>query len=294
MGLIAVLFLTKHKTMKSVKQIQIFMKMLCDRINHDRLTTSAAGLAYTTILALVPLITVIFSLLSAFPMFEEVSHSLKQIIYNNLVPTASDTIQNYLEQFITNTKKMTLFGIIGLIVTSLLLINSINTTLNHIWKTQKKRSFMYNLTIYWTILTLGPILVGASVAVSSYIFSLKWFSAATTNTFLLSSLPFFISIFGFWLLYSIIPTESVPLKESMIGAFVAAILFELGKRTFTLYVTSFPTYQLIYGVVSSIPIMLVWIYFSWCIVLFGAEFAATLTDYNRQKKHIVNNPSLPE
>ena len=292
MGLMIVLFLTKNKNMKLFKNIQIFTKMLWSRINQDRLTTSSAGLAYTTILALVPLITVIFSLLSAFPMFDEVSLSLKKIIYNNLVPTASDTIENYLEQFIGNTKKMTFMGVIGLIVTSLLLINSINTALNHIWKTKRKRSFMYNLTMYWTILTLGPILAGSSVAISSYVFSLKWLSTATTGNFLFNSLPFFISVIGFWLLYSIIPTESVPFKESIVGAVVAAILFELGKRAFALYITSFPTYQLIYGVVSSIPIMLVWIYFSWCIVLFGAEFAATLTDFNRNK-HAVENQSLP-
>ena len=277
-----------------LKHMQSFLVMLWARINHDRLTTSAAELAYTTILALVPLITVIFALLSAFPMFDEVSQSLKQLIYSNLVPTASDTIQNYLEQFIANTKKMTLVGIIGLIVTSLLLINSINNALNRIWRTKRKRSFMYNLTMYWTILTLGPILVGSSVAVSSYIFSLKWLSDAASGDVLLSTLPFIISIVGFWLLYSIIPTESVPFKEALIGALVAAILFEIGKRAFALYVTSFPTYQLIYGVVSSIPIMLVWIYCSWCIVLFGAEFAATLNDYNRQSKDHLKHSSQSE
>ena len=277
-----------------LKHMQSFLVMLWVRINHDRLTTSAAELAYTTILALVPLITVIFSLLSAFPMFDEVSLSLKQLIYSNLVPTASDTIQNYLEQFIANTKKMTLVGIIGLIVTSLLLINSINNALNRIWRTKRKRSFMYNLTMYWTILTLGPILVGSSVAVSSYIFSLKWLSDAASGDVLLSTLPFIISIVGFWLLYSIIPTESIPFKEAVIGALVAAILFEIGKRAFALYVTSFPTYQLIYGVVSSIPIMLVWIYCSWCIVLFGAEFAATLTDYNRHSKMPLKHSSQSE
>ena len=277
-----------------LKHMQSFLVMLWARINHDRLTTSAAELAYTTILALVPLITVIFALLSAFPMFDEVSQSLKQLIYSNLVPTASDTIQNYLEQFIANTRKMTLVGIIGLIVTSLLLINSINNALNRIWRTKRKRSFMYNLTMYWTILTLGPILVGSSVAVSSYIFSLKWLSDAASVDVLLSTLPFIISIVGFWLLYSIIPTESVPFKEALIGALVAAILFEIGKRAFALYVTSFPTYQLIYGVVSSIPIMLVWIYCSWCIVLFGAEFAATLTDYNRHSKMPLKHSSQSE
>ena len=268
--------------------------MLWAKINQDQLTTSSASLAYTTILALVPLITVIFSLLSAFPMFDEISLSLKQLIYSNLVPTASDTIQNYLEQFITNTKKMTVVGIVGLIVTSLLLINSINSALNHIWRTKRKRSFMYNLTMYWTILTLGPILAGSSVAVSSYIFSLNWLSTGATGNIMLSSLPFIISVVGFWLLYSIIPTESVPFKESFIGAIVAAILFEIGKRAFAFYVSSFPTYQLIYGVVSSIPIMLVWIYCSWCIVLFGAEFAATLTEFNRTKKRISDNQAQAE
>lgn len=277
--------------MNILKHIQTFLVMLWSRINHDRLTSSSAELAYTTILALVPLITVVFSLLSAFPMFNEVSQSLKQLIYSNLVPTATDTIQNYLEQFIANTKKMTFIGIIGLIVTSLLLINSINNALNRIWQTKRKRSFMYNLTMYWTILTLGPILVGSSVAVSSYIFSLKWLSNAASGDLLLSTLPFIISVVGFWLLYSIIPTESIPFKEAAIGALVAAILFEIGKRAFALYVTSFPTYQLIYGVVSSIPIMLVWIYCSWCIVLFGAEFAAALADYNKQQKALLKPQS---
>ncbi|MCX8575004.1 MULTISPECIES: virulence factor BrkB family protein [unclassified Gilliamella] len=280
--------------MKTFQQITLFLKMLWAKINQDQLTTSSASLAYTTILALVPLITVIFSLLSAFPMFDEISLSLKQLIYSNLVPTASDTIQNYLEQFITNTKKMTVVGIVGLIVTSLLLINSINSALNHIWRTKRKRSFMYNLTMYWTILTLGPILAGSSVAVSSYIFSLNWLSTGATGNIMLSSLPFIISVVGFWLLYSIIPTESVPFKESFIGAIVAAILFEIGKRAFAFYVSSFPTYQLIYGVVSSIPIMLVWIYCSWCIVLFGAEFAATLTEFNRPKKRISDNQAQAE
>lgn len=266
--------------MKNVYLLKLFFITLCERIDQNRLTSSAAALAYTTILALVPLITVVFSLLAAFPMFDEVSISLKSFIYNNLVPTASDTIQNYLEQFITNTKKMTWFGIIGLIVSSLLMISSIDSAFNHICKTTRKRSFISSLAMYWTIMTLSPILIGASITISSYIFSLKWFSDGQTGGILFNSLPFIISIIGFWLLYSIIPTEPIPFKESFIGAMVAAILFEWSKHLFSLYITSFPTYQLIYGVLSSIPILLVWIYVSWCIVLFGAEFAATLTEFD--------------
>lgn len=266
----------------AIKRSQCFLAILWQRINHDRLTTSAASLAYTSILALVPLITVIFSLLSAFPIFNEASQSLRELLYDNLAPAASDTIQQYLDQFIANTNKMTVFGIVGLLVTSLLLISSIDSALNYIWRTKRRRSFMYNLSMYWTVLTLGPILIGASIAISSYIFSTKWLTGTTVSHFLVGFLPFIISVIGFWLLYCIVPTEPVPAKESIIGAVVAAILFELGKKVFAIYVTSFPTYQLIYGVLSSIPLLLIWIYFSWCIILFGAEVAASLANYNKQ------------
>ncbi|XKM13426.1 virulence factor BrkB family protein [Orbaceae bacterium ac157xtp] len=268
---------------KSNTGIIHFLGILKYHIINDRLTTAAASLAYTTVLALVPLITVIFALLSAFPIFDEASLAIKALIYDNLAPTAGDTIQNYLEQFIANTNRMTIMGIISLMITSLLLIRSIDSALNYIWRTKRRRSITYSLTIYWTILTLTPILAGSSIAISSYIFSLKWLSETGVSYLFLNFLPFIISIIGFWMLYCIVPTEPVPFKESIIGAIVAATLFEIGKKAFTLYVTSFPTYELIYGVLSSIPLLLVWIYLSWCIILFGAEFAIALTEYNKSK-----------
>lgn len=281
---------TMHKLLK---HSQCFLYLLWKRINDDRLTTSAASLAYTTMLALVPLITVIFFLLSLFPTFAEVATILKKFIFENLVPATKETIQPYIEQFIANTNRMTLFGIGGLIVTSLLLINSIYSALNIIWRTKRRRSFSYSLTIYWTILTLGPLLVGASIAISSYIFSLRFISDTEVVNLFIRILPFLLSIVGFWLLYCIVPTEPVPLFESIIGATLAAILFELAKNIFELYVTSFPTYELIYGVLSSVPILLLWIYFSWCIVLFGAEFAATLTEFRKTVLLQATSNALP-
>lgn len=266
--------------------IKRFFIILIEHINHDRMTTSAASLAYTTVLAIVPLCTVIFSLISAFPIFKQGNEAIKNLLSSNLAPAASETIENYLDQFIENTSQMTAFGLIGLMVTSLLLIRSIDTALNYIWHTKRKRSFFYNFTMYWTILSLGPILIGASAAISSYIFSMKLFTETNNSFLLLNSLPFFISVFGFWLLYCIVPTESVPFKESFIGALLAACLFTLGKKAFALYVTSFPSYQLIYGVLSSIPLLLVWIYFSWCIILFGAEFSVSLIEFNQERKQL--------
>lgn len=260
-----------------------FIKLLWQRIMEDRLATSAASLAYTTTLALIPLITVIFFLLSLFPTFIQVTAVIKNFIFDNLVPTTKENIQPYIEQFVANTNRMTLIGFGGLIITSLLLINSIYSALNVIWRTRRRRSIFYNLTIYWAILTLAPLIAGTSIAVSSYIFSLELISQTEVIGFFIRWLPFLLSILGFWLLYCIVPTEPVPLFESTLGAILAAILFELAKKVFTLYVTSFPIYQLIYGVLSSIPILLIWIYLSWCIILFGAEFSATLTVFRKNR-----------
>lgn len=271
-----------------MKIIASFLSLLLRRIHEDRLATSAASLAYTTTLALVPLITVVFFLLSLFPTFTEVTDVVKNFIFDNLVPTTKENIQPYIEQFIANTNRMTLIGFGGLIITSVLLIHSIYSALNIIWRTHRRRPIFYSITIYWAILTLGPLLAGTSIAISSYVFSLQLISETTevVNLFL-RILPFLLSTIGFWLLYCIVPTEPVPLFESTLGAVLAAILFELAKKIFTLYITSFPIYQLIYGVLSSVPILLVWIYFSWCIVLFGAEFAATLTEY-RKNRHAIH------
>lgn len=263
--------------------IKRFCVHLYRRIKADRLTTNAGGLAYTTVLALVPLITVIFFLLSAFPMFAEVQGIIKKLLFDNLVPTANETIALYIEQFINNSQRMTMIGICGLIVTSILLINNIDKILNLIWHTKRKRSVFYNLAIYWTILTMGPILAGVSIAISSYLFSLKIINDTVVTSMFIRWAPFLFSIIGFWFLYNIVPTEPIPVKESLIGALLAAALFELGKNAFAFYVVSFPTYRLIYGVLSALPILLVWIYVSWCIVLFGAEFAATLVDIKTSK-----------
>lgn len=272
-----------------------YICLLWHRIMRDRMTMVAGSLTYTTLLSLVPLITVIFSLLSAFPIFNDVSDKLKDFIFNNFVPTAGDVIQNYLQQFMSNSRKMTAIGTCGLVVTSILVIDSINGALNHIWRTQKRRSILYNLVIYWTILTLGPILIGVSIAVSSYIFSLSIFNSNSYQlNSLLNYLPMVLSFFGFWFLYCLVPTESVPIKDAAIGAAIAAILFELSKKAFAIYIAKFPTYQLIYGVLATIPILFVWIYFSWCIVLFGAEVAASLKTYRRLYGTVKKEPQKQE
>lgn len=281
---------------KRIKPIVAYAQLLWDRANHDRLQMMAGNLAYVSLLSLVPLVTVVFALFAAFPMFSDVSIQLKTFVFNNFVPTASETIQNYLEQFVANSNKMTAIGICGLIVTSLLLISSVDTALNAIWHSERQRPIIYSFAVYWMVLTLGPLLAGASMAISSYLLSMSWLHDGGLDGIIdrvLRIFPLILSFISFWLLYSIVPTVSVPAKDAAIGAIVGALLFELGKKGFGLYVTMFPSYQLIYGVLAVIPILFVWVYLSWCIVLFGAEVAVTLGVYRklREDYEIKNNNS---
>lgn len=249
------------------------------------MTTLAGNLAYVSLLSLVPLVAIVFALFAAFPMFSDVSQTLRHFIFANFLPATGDVIQRYIEQFVANSSRMTAVGACGLVVTSLLLMYSIDSALNAIWRSKVTRSHIYSFAVYWMILTLGPLLAGASLVLSSYLLSLSWeqeVNGAIDN--LLRIFPLILSWITFWLLYSIVPTTSVPNRDAVSGALVAALLFELGKKAFALYITTFPSYQLIYGVLSVIPILFVWVYWTWCIVLLGAEITVTLGEYRRLKR----------
>lgn len=272
---------------RSARVFLSWLKLLWQRIEHDGMTTHAGNLAYVSLLALVPLIAVVFALFAAFPVFSDISVQLKNFIFTNFMPAAGNTLQRYLEQFVANVNKMTAIGAVGLIVTSLLLMYSVDNALNAIWRSTKKRPLVYSFAVYWMILTLGPLLAGASLAISSYLLSLRWV-ADTGVTGLVDQLlrifPLLLSWLAFWLLYSIVPTTRVPARDAWIGALVAGLLFELGKKAFALYVTMFPSYQLIYGVLAVIPILFLWVYWTWCIVLLGAEITVSLEEYRQLRR----------
>ena len=268
-----------------IRSAGAWLKLLWQRIEHDGMTTEAGNLAFVSLLALVPLVAVVFSLFAAFPVFADISVQLKHFIFSNFVPAAGNVVQDYLDQFVANVNKMTVVGAVGLIVTSLLLMHSIDSALNAIWRSQKKRPLVYSFAVYWMILTLGPLLAGASLVISSYLLSLRWvsgFDSLIDNV--LRIFPLLLSWLAFWLLYSIVPTTRVPARDALVGSLVAALLFELGKKGFALYITMFPSYQLIYGVLAVIPILFVWVYWTWCIVLLGAEITVTLGDYRALKE----------
>ncbi|QNS15802.1 virulence factor BrkB family protein [Mannheimia bovis] len=270
-----------------LKQIFEFFKLFAKRYSENKIAISAGYLTYSTMLAIVPSIIVLFSIFTLFPLFYEASEMLKAFIYDNFAPSASDTVSEYLELFVANAKKMGLVSIIGLFVVALMLIKSIDEALNTIWHNNKNRPMWFSFLLYFLILIFGPLLAGASIAISTYVMSLAIFSgsgALSLGQHLLELMPFFLIWLLFTLVYKFIPITKVKFKHAAIGALLAAVFFTLGKQAFIWYITAFPSYQAIYGALAVLPIMLVWIQLSWQVVLLGGQFSAILKEIEEGKE----------
>lgn len=270
----------KAQLIEKAKLSYGYLLFVWRRCQEDNIKVPAGHLAYVTLLSIVPFLAVIFYMLSAFPMFSELNKVMEDLIYNNFVPTSGDAIKDHVSGFIENTKKMSMMGIGSLIVIALLLISTIDQTINRIWRCTSKRSIVQAFTIYWTILSLGPIILGSSIALSSYLFSrVQAQGFLSIGQQLLSFMPFIIAWLAFAGVYTLVPHQRVSFRYSIVGGLVASVLLTFGTDLFSLYITNFPTQQVIYGALAVIPILFVWIYFNWLIVLFGAEVTATLEEY---------------
>lgn len=264
-----------------------FFHYLGKRVKKEQLQVVAGYLSYVSLMSLVPLMVVVLSVATAFPIFADIHHSVEQFVYDNFVPTASDVVQQYLSSFVDNASKMSAVAISFLFVAAFLLISSIDQTFNNIWQVSKKRRVITSFSMYWMILTLGPILVGASIAITSYIVSLVSLgvddSFGITNMFF-RLLPLLSSMAAFILLYMLVPNKAVPFKYAFSGALIAAILFEFAKKIFAIYLTAFPAYQAIYGALAIVPILFLWVYLSWLIVLGGAVITVSLQEYELESE----------
>ncbi|ASO28135.1 MULTISPECIES: virulence factor BrkB family protein [Vibrio] len=279
------------KIKKLGKQCLLFARYLLSRMDHDRVNVNAGYLAYITLLSIVPMLTVLLSILSSFSIFANVGMVIQDFVITHFVPAAGDVVREALLEFIANTGKMTAVGGAFLFVAALMLISNIDKNLNYIWRVKNKRRMVLSFSMYWMVLTLGPILVGASIAATSYITSLKVIDSEALSgayNLLLRWLPFILSFSAFVGLYLLVPNKKVHLSHALVGAMVAAILFEFSKKGFAAYITQFPSYQLIYGALAAIPILFVWVYLCWMIVLVGAEVTATLGE----KEHWSNEQEM--
>ena len=260
-----------------------FLKYLKRRFDADRCTRAAASLAYTSLLALVPLFTVVFVTLSAFPAFQEWREAIETFLFKNFVPALGDQIRAYLVQFADKARGLQAAGVTVLLITVLLMMSTIESTFNVIWGIKRKRPIVVRFLVYWSVLTLGPVLIGAGMVASSYVISLPLLSEAGVSgdikTRLIAVFPLIATTTAFVMFFKLIPYRPVPLKHALVGGIVASLLFEWAKRIFALYVTNFPAQQAVYGAFATVPIFLIWIYLSWVIVLLGAEITQCLTTF---------------
>jgi membrane protein len=274
-------------------QVVKVLRFAAQRAGEEQLFQVTSSLTFTTVLAIVPMLAVVLSLFTAFPVFQEFRVALEDFLTHSVMPPAvSDNIMNYLNQFARQASRLTAIGGGLLLVTSVLLIMTIDKTFNDIWHVTRQRPLAQRTLVYWAVLTLGPVVAGASLWATSFLARESLGLVRDVPDLLglaVSFLPLILTGFGFAALFVVVPNRRVYWRDALAGGVGTAIVLELMKSAFAYYLTRFPTYTVIYGAFATLPIFLLWIYLSWLAVLFGATVAASLPmirvgrwDINRQ------------
>ncbi|WP_174490611.1 YihY family inner membrane protein [Paraburkholderia oxyphila] len=266
------------------------------RSREDRIPQVAGSLTFTTLLSLVPLATVAFALFTAFPIFASFQNSLQGFLADHLMPAQINSqIFMYLNQFASKAKGLTTMGMIVLFVTSVMTMMTVESAFNVIWRVRKARPLAQRVLVYWAILTLGPILIGVSLSISSYLFTRSAALATEQHVSMLfdwllisASVP--LTALAFTMLYVYLPNCRVEWRDAVVGGVAAAVAFELAKRGFGLYVRRIPTYTAVYGAFAAAPMFLLWMYLSWFITLVGAMITSALPEIRTGR---FNRPRFP-
>ncbi len=267
---------------------------LRQRFREDHLGVTAGSLTFTTTIALVPLFTVMLALFSAFPVFSRFRKMLEQQVLAGLVPDAiAKPVLLSLTKFATKASQMGGMGLIALGLTAMSLMLTIDHTLNGIWRVKAVRPIAQRVLVYWAALTLGPLLIGASLSLTSYLISA---SGGLVDElpggvgFLLSVAVFGLQTSGFAALYKFVPNTFVRWEHAWGGAIFASAGLEIGQKALAVYLSKVPAYATIYGAFAAVPIFLVWIYLSWLIILMGAVVAAYTPSLLSQVKRWPDSP----
>lgn len=253
------------------------------RFYNDNCFQTAASLTYTTLLAIVPLMTIGFAIFSAFPAFAELQRRMQELIFRNMVPQIGDAILDYLSHFMANAGQMPVLGVIGLAVSAVLLIWTIEGSFAAIWRVKEPRSLVTRILSFWAIVSLTPLFAGASLTLSTQLWDalrvvhLDGLAAPAAGAGGL--LPLLLQWVGCGLLYLIIPNRVIRWQDAAVGGLVGAVLLEASKAGFAWYMRAFPAYQTIYGALATVPIFLFWLYVAWSTVLFGAVVTAALPEW---------------
>jgi len=249
------------------------------RARDVRLAQVASSLTFTTVLSLVPLIAVLLAVFTVFPLFADLRSNFETKVLRELLPDQYATIiLRYLKDFASNAASLTALGLGFLIFTALAMILTVDRVLNDIWQVRTRRPLLQRLLVYWMLLTLGPLLVAASLSASSYLLSISDGGMRTVPKLLSALLdygPMLLSGLAFAAMYVIVPARRVLWRDALIGGFAAALLGDVMRNLFADYIRT-GTIANIYGAFAVVPLFLLWVYLSWFVILFGAAIAATL------------------
>jgi membrane protein len=261
------------------------------RYRDDRCHETVTALVYMTLFGLVPLITVLYGLASVLPNFNGSDLLIQDFLVDYLLPESSAAVADYLRQFSLQARNLSTLGVVILVVTAVLMLRSIEAVLNHIWRVKKARSGLSSLLVYWAVLSLTPILVGAAIGLSAYLYAASNFLNLELSQLhgLLPLLPHLITATTLSLLYLVVPSSDVPPLHALIGGLSGAFAFYLARRIFALGVIG-ADYTFVYGTFAAIPLFLVWLYVFWSIVLLGALLTHSLSAW--QSEQDVRRPLL--
>jgi membrane protein len=272
-----------HREPPSLRSGLAFLGYVLQRFLRDNCKERAASLTFTGLLAIVPLVAISFAIFAAFPAFQTMRGDLQSFVFQNFVPEIGSVVYAQIDDFTKKTGELTAVGVVFLAVTSVMLLSSINGTFNAIWQVRETRPLVARLLVYWAVLTLSPILFGASLSLSSYLFAVAQATGVEQYTGPLVRLAYFLplllQIVGFSILYLVMPNYPVRRLDALFGGLAAGLLFELLKKGFGFYIKSFPTYETLYGALSAFPILLLWMYLAWMLVLLGAEMTAAMPEW---------------
>ena len=272
-----------------------FVLFVIRRFEADRCREQAGSLTYTTLFAVVPMLTVFLVIISSIKALEPARQQLQQLIYSNFLPKTTIAFDKAFNAFTDKSSNLTIIGILFLFVTTVMMLTSIETVFNRIWRVRETRGGIVGFMRYWTIISLGPILLGSAFVISSAVASLTVLSDnfvgyEVNGKFIFWCISFALTVLGFFILNWTIPNRRVPIQAALIAGVFSAIVFELLKNLFGYIMSNFTSYEIVYGAFAAVPIFLLWIFLSWNIVLLGVEISYALTAFysgKEQKRHPV-------
>jgi len=269
-----------------------FLRFLFKRFLDDNCLLTAGALSYTSLLAVVPLTATVLGVVAMFPIYQRWGDALTIFLFNHFVPRSAASVADYIRTFASSARGLTGFGAVGVLVTSLLTMWSIEDAFNRIWRDSRPRRPHARFLIYCVALTLGPLLAVLSLAISSYLFSLPLVAAAEQSPLAkygLRLVPVLLELIAFGAAYKVIPNHRVKPRHALAGGALATLLFECAKYAIAYYLKR-ASYQQIYGALAAIPIFLLWIWVSWLVVLLGATFTAALSAFDHQPPSAADQP----